>query len=135
MNRVHIFISTGRFNSFAQLRQFIDMTYTEDGDGIPSPFIREAKLVNYEPGCIEAVISSRGVAVPLTELLASSSWADQWLDFLPAAARADAAVCVYSPNNVLAPKACSIEYIGEFCYVPVQSAALQSSSSGGFVGA
>ncbi len=120
MDRLHILTSTGRFSSFDQLRRYIDMTYTDDGDGLASEFIREVQLVNYEPGCIEAVISRSGRPVPLAELLGSASWAGQWLSLLPAAALADAAVCVYPPNRMLSPRACSLQYIGEFPYEVVR---------------
>ena len=56
---VYVFISTGRFRGFADMRAFIDETYTADGDGIPSPFMREIELKGYEPGCIEAIHSER----------------------------------------------------------------------------
>jgi hypothetical protein len=114
--RVHVFASTGRFSSLEQLRKFIDMTYSEEGDGMPSPFIREARIEGYEPGCIEAVISENGSSVPLVELLVGVSYADQWLARVPRTLHANAAVCVYAPNAVLSPRACSLEYVGEYQY-------------------
>jgi Immunity protein 22 len=48
MATVYVFLSTGRFRSLKEMRQFIDQTYTEDGDGIPSSFMREVGLSEYE---------------------------------------------------------------------------------------
>ncbi len=59
MATVHVFVSTGRFHSSEEMRRFIDETYTDDGDGIPSPFMREVGLSEYEPMCIEAIHSGR----------------------------------------------------------------------------
>jgi hypothetical protein len=41
MDTVHVLISTGRFKSSHEMRSYIDETYTDDGDGIPSAFMRE----------------------------------------------------------------------------------------------
>ena len=120
MERLHVFISTGRFGSFAEMRAFIDATYTEDGDGIPSAFIREVQLKRYEPMCIEAIHSVR--AVPLSELLARASYADQWLGQLRTDLTANAAICVFPPNVVESPHASSLTYIGAFSFQVEQRA-------------
>lgn len=120
---VHVFVSTGRFRSFEKMRAFVDMTYTEDGNGIPSPFMREVELSEYEPGCIEAV--HRGKQVALTELLAGASYSDQWLPRLDRSWQADAAICVFSPNKVGRPENCSLDYVGEFEFKPVFDAEFQ----------
>ena len=52
---VHIIVSTQRFASIERMREFIDPTYTEDGDLIPSPFFNEVQLANHEPACIEVI--------------------------------------------------------------------------------
>lgn len=119
MNTVHVYISTGRFKSFQEMRAYIDKTYTEDGDGIPSAFMREVGLSKYEPGCIEAIPSASGAAVPLGELLAGASYADQWLPQLDGSRRADAAICVFTPNVADHPEGCSLEYLGAFGYLVV----------------
>ena len=49
MASVHIFISTGCFWSAGEARRFIDLVYTEGGDGIPSRFVREVGPLRYEP--------------------------------------------------------------------------------------
>ena len=116
MDTVHVFISTGRFRSFDEMRTYIDQTYTEDGDGIPSAFMREVGLSGYEPCCIEAVPFEAGPAVPLGELLAGASYSDQWLPHLDRSRRADAAICVFAPNRAARPESCSLEYVGAFRY-------------------
>ena len=116
MATVHVFVSSGRFRSFEEMRYFVDKAYTEDGEGIPSPFMREVGLSNYEPGCIEAIHSE--CPTPLSELLADASYAEQWLPHLPATRMADAAVCVFAPNEVRHPRGCSLEYCGPFEYKP-----------------
>ena len=114
MGVVHVYVSTGRFHGFDDMRRFIDRAYTEDGDGIPSPFMREVQLESYEPGCIEAIDSP--TVVPLTELLRDASYSQQWLTKLDQSRTADSAICVFEPNKVLNPKGCSLEYLGAFPY-------------------
>jgi hypothetical protein len=100
------------------MRAYIDQTYTEDGDGVPSAFMREVGLSEYEPGCIEAIPSPSGRPIPLTELLAASSYSDQWLPGLDGSRTADAAICVFAPDRVRYAERCSLEYIGAFRYSP-----------------
>jgi len=119
MENVHVFISTGRFSSFEELRSFIDPQYTEDGDSVPSQFMREVDLSGYEPGCIEAIHSER--PLPLAELLAGASYADQWLSQLDGTLTADAAICVFPSNVVGNPQGCSLTYVGSFNYSVVHS--------------
>lgn len=126
MATVHVFICTGRFRSFEHMRAFIDQRYTPDGDGIPSPFMREVALAGYEPGCIEAMHAP--AAVPLPELLADASWADQWLPLLDPALRADAAICVFAPNVPGNPQGSSLHYCGGFPYVPLLPPANDAAS-------
>lgn len=122
---VHVFVSTGRFRSFEEMRAYIDETYTEDGDGIPSVFMREVDLSEYEPNCIEAIPSTSGSPVPLSELLAATSYSDQWLPNLDGPRLADAAICVFAPNRVGHPDGCSLEYLGAFGYRVVHPEWLQ----------
>jgi hypothetical protein len=114
METVHVFVSTGRFRSFTEMRVFVKQTYTEDGDGVPSAFMREVGLCGYEPGCIECV--HRPAPAPLPELLAGASYSDQWLPQLPANQLADAAICVFAPNRVARPEGSSLQYVGSFGY-------------------
>jgi immunity protein 22 of polymorphic toxin system len=114
METVHVFVSTGRFRSFQEMRAFIDQTYTEDGDGVPSAFMREVGLSSYEPGCIEAI--HREQVVALSQLLARASYGDQWVPQLDGSLRADAAICVFAPNAVAHPHRSSLEYVGAFEY-------------------
>jgi hypothetical protein len=114
MDTVHVFVSTGRFRSYAEVRAFVQPTYTEDGDRVPSAFMREVGLTGYEPGCIECV--HRPAPVPLAELLAGASYSDRWLPRAPAGRLGDAAVCVFAPNQVAHPAGCSLEYVGAFGY-------------------
>jgi hypothetical protein len=71
MASVHIFATLGRFESFEAMRQFIDPTYTDDGDSIDSEFIREVALSSFEPMCIEAMHSA--TPKPLRNLLEGAS--------------------------------------------------------------
>ena len=114
MDRVHVFISTGRFRSFEDLRAFIDPTYTVDGEAVPSPFMREVALTGFEPGCIEAIHEC--APTTLATLLAGASYADQWLAKVDASRVADAAVCVFAPNRVRRPHGSSMEYAGGYDY-------------------
>ncbi|WP_254513811.1 immunity 22 family protein [Anatilimnocola floriformis] len=126
MNKVHIFISTGRFKSFAEMREFIDETYPEDeesdddededgdDDPVPSPFMEEVGLSRYEPGCIEAIY--KGEPLPLSTLLAEASYVEQWLAKVEGDRVADSAICVFAPNRVARPSDCSLEYVGAYDY-------------------
>ena len=60
MSIVHLFVSTGRFSSFEALREYIDPTYTDDGDLIPSSFIEEVELDDYEPAASRRFASRSG---------------------------------------------------------------------------
>ena len=116
MDKVHVFLSTGRFRSFDEMREYIDPLYTQEGDAIPSAFIREIGLSGYEPMCIEAIPSESGSAAPLSELLVGASWSDQWLAHVDGSRLADAAICVFAPNRVDHPSGSSLEYVGAFDY-------------------
>ena len=118
MSTVYVFISTGRFRSFADLQEYIDPSYTADGGAIPSAFMGEVGLSGYEPACIEAIPSESGVSVRLADLLAGASFSDQWLPGLDGSRLADSAVCVFAPNLVRHPERCSLEYVGAFPYRP-----------------
>lgn len=109
---VHVFISTGRFRSFEEMRTFIDETYTEDGDGVPSAFMSEVGLSGYEPGCIEAI--HHGRPAKLAVLLKDASYADRWLPRLGNERTADAAICVFPSNRVRHPRRSSLEYAGAY---------------------
>ena len=116
MEKVHVFISTGRFRSFEEVRTFVDQTYTEDGDGVPSPFMREVGLSDYAPACIEAIHEDGPTA--LAQLLPGASYGDQWLQKLDGTRVADSAICVFPPNRLSHPERSSLEYVGAFDYVP-----------------
>jgi Immunity protein 22 len=91
---------------------FIEATYTADGNSVPSAFMREVGLSDYEPACIEAIHSA--YSKTLDRLLQQASYSAQWLPKLDASKQADAAICVFAPNKVEAPHRCSLEYAGVF---------------------
>jgi len=109
---VHLFVSSGRFHSFTDMRTFIDARYTEDGDSIPSAFMTEIALRDYEPGCIEAIHSDE--PVPVSQLLNGASWGSAWVHAVPADLVADSAICVYSPNIATTPGNASVRYVGTY---------------------
>jgi hypothetical protein len=111
-NELHLFISTGRFRSFEDMRAYIDPTYTEDGDALPSAFMGEVGLSDFEPGCIEAI--HRRHPAKLATLLKGASYADQWLPQLDGHRTADSAICVFPPNWVRHPHRSSLEYLGSY---------------------
>ncbi len=114
MPSVHIFASHGRFSSFEAIRQFIDPTYTEDGDQIDSEFIREVGIGEFEPICVEAIHSP--VTKPLRQLLEGVSYSDRWLPHFAFSCEADSAICVFEPNVMLRPEASSLRYCGALSY-------------------
>ena len=81
---------------------------------MPSLFMREVGLRNYEPGAIETV--RRDQPVPVADLLAGASSSDDWLRDPDESLLVDTAVCVFTPNRVANPAACSLLYLGLFEY-------------------
>ena len=108
MPSVHIFAS------LEAIREFIDPTYTEDGDQIDSDFIREVGIDEFEPMCIEVIHSP--VAKPLKALLEKVSYSDRWLAQVGVACDTDAAICIFEPNIVLRPESSSLRYCGVLSY-------------------
>src|SRR5687767_643052 len=113
---VHVFVSTGRFGSFEEMSRYIDMSYDEDGNGIPSEFIREVGLSGYDRACIEAIHSEH--PIELAELLSAASYANEWLPCDVSGGVADSAICVFEPNMLESPQGCSLDYFGAFDYEP-----------------
>jgi hypothetical protein len=116
MDTVHVFISTGRSRSFDAMREFVEETYDDDGDAIPSVFGREVAQSYYEPGCIEC--NHRAAPIAVKKLLAGASYSDQWLSKLRTSEVADAAICVFTPNVIKHPERSSLKYLGAFRYKP-----------------
>jgi len=111
---LHLFISKGRFNSEEELDQYIKPEYTDDGDKINSPFMKEVGLSSFEPGCIEATFESEECEI--IELLEGSSYEEQWLNSVPENLKANVAVTVYEPNVLTSPNLCTLEYLGGYNY-------------------
>ena len=114
MSTVHLFISSGRFSSFAEIRQFVDPLYTDDGDMVPSRFMSEIDLDAYEPAAIEVMHVRENRPVPLEEILQGVSYLEQWRQQVPAGKTADSALCVFAPNVPQAPARSSLEYVGSY---------------------
>ncbi|WP_430782691.1 immunity 22 family protein [Actinoplanes sp. G11-F43] len=112
MTVVWVFLSTGRFGSDGELRDFVEPSYLADGDTRPSVFARETGLADAEPSCVETVHA--GAAIPVRDLLAEASWADQWITHLDPAEHADSAICVFPPNRLTSPHTSSLEFRGAF---------------------
>ena len=122
MGVLHLFVCSGRFNSFEEMRSFIDPTYTEDGDMMPSEFMKEVKLEEFEPTCIEAFWEPQ--PRPLSELLHKSSCAEQWLSQVDPSLSDSQAICVFEPNQLREPTGTSLRYCGSYRYDPQDSVEL-----------
>ena len=109
---VHIFIADKFALSEEEVSKYINASYTEDGDQVDSHFMSNTGLTHYEPCCIELQINS--VSIPLSDLLAESSYADQWISKLPHNKHCRTAVCVYEPNIITNPLKSKLDYVG--CY-------------------
>jgi hypothetical protein len=94
------------------MRAFVDPTYTDDGDMVPSAFITEVQLDRYEPACIEAVHAPGPKS--LRDLLRGASFGERWLHLVDPSLVASEAVCVFEPNLPRQPKGSSMRYCG--CY-------------------
>jgi hypothetical protein len=122
VDTVHVFVAHGRFGSDAELQAFVDPIYTEDGDMVPSQFMLETGLSQYEPGWIERFHST--TPLPLHELLRGMSYADQWLDRVDASLAAESAICVFSQADIYLgrinalnhPQRTSIQCVGALPY-------------------
>jgi hypothetical protein len=113
---LHLFVCSGRFGSFAEMRSFVDPTYTDDGVMVPSMFMREVQLEAFEPNCIEVFWTPQ--PRPLVELVCGVSWADQWLPQINRSLLASEAVCVFAPNRLGDPMGTPLIYCGAYRYKP-----------------
>jgi Immunity protein 22 len=111
---VHIFASHGRFASLEALQAFVRPAYSEDGDRLESPFMREVGFTRYEAMCVEVVHS--GHAKPLSVMLQDASYSQQWLPGMDISLDADSAVCVFPPNVMDRPEGSSMPWRGAFPY-------------------
>lgn len=111
---VYVFISTDRFQTAENLYSFLDPTYTEDGDMLPSTFMREVGQSEYEPMCIEHFLTGAPVAVEL--LLADASFVSHWLPHINSSVQANMALCVFSPNHLEQPERSSLTYLGSVAF-------------------
>ncbi len=115
---VHVFVSCGRFASADELAQFVEPTYTEDGDRVASKFMAEIGLESFEPMAIERVFYRK--PIDLLSAIPSFSYADQFRIVRLEQTPIDAIICVYSPNIVRVPNRSSLDYVGAFKYDPNQ---------------
>ena len=113
MATVYIFADRNRFNTAEALRDFVEPTYTDDGQRVDSRFMYEVGFTTYEPGCVETIFDE---PQELDRLLQGASYSEQWLTQLDINLVADSAICVYKPNHLRNPKASSLKYIGAFSY-------------------
>lgn len=117
MPTVHVFACSGRFASWEALQAYVSPAYTEDGDAVPSPFMLETGLTDYEPACIESALQAS--PAPLAQLLDGVSYAGSWLAQACADAQgmlADTGVCVFAPNRLAHPQRSSLHYVGSYAY-------------------
>jgi len=111
---VYVFISTDRFQTAENLHSFLDPTYTDDADMLPSTFMREVEQSEYEPMCIEHFLTDSPVAVDL--LLADASYASHWLPHINSSVQGNMALCVFSPNHLEHPERSSLTYLGSVAF-------------------
>src|SRR6266540_5197684 len=111
---VYVFISTDRFQTAENLHSFLDPTYTEDGDMLPSTFMREVGQSEYEPMCIERFLTDSPLAVNL--LLADASYATDWLPHINSSVQGNMALCIFFPNHLEHPERSSLTYLGSVAF-------------------
>ena len=115
---VWVFAGNDAFANWGALEAYIDPVYIGQGSAQASAFMREVGLQDYEPDCIEADMLEAGESLPLAQMLEGASYGEQWLHRLPAEAKANVVICVFSPNRVSTPEACTLPFIGQFSYIP-----------------
>jgi hypothetical protein len=119
MPSVLVFSSVGSFHAASELDAYVRPTYDEDGIVKVSDFMQEVGLSEYEPSCIEAVWEER--AVPLRELIESSSYFEQWAHLVPEILCVDSVVLVYAPNVVADPAGAKrVRFEAALPYSPAQ---------------
>ena len=111
---VHVWSVLGRFQSLAELNAYAHAEYNDDGDAVPSRFMREVGLRNHEPACIE--VEHFDDARPLRESVEGASYGEQWASKIRPELLANSIICVYAPNEVYIPNASSLTYQGAFEY-------------------
>ena len=114
---VHVFTASGRFASREALQAYLLLSYTDDGDAVPSAFCLETGLSDCEPACIESELAPS--PQPLWQLLQGVSYGDSWLAQAVAEANgllADTVVCVFAPNLPAHPEQCTLAYLGAYHY-------------------
>lgn len=109
-SQVHIFVSLGQFHSWEQVTAYLDPTYTEDGDCLPSTFMRETHLDEFEPTCIEV----QHFTTPRQgrDLFPGFSWSDRWAQQVECLSEADTVICVFPPNQLVTPEQTVLTYLG-----------------------
>ena len=113
MATAYVFVASGRFASFDEIRRFTEPTYTDDGEYVESPFNAEVGLENYTPLCFECVYESEPMALGA---LLRVSYSEQWIHLLDPTVHASEAICVYAPNAVTRPERSSMRFCGAFSY-------------------
>ncbi len=114
---VHVFTASGRFASREALQAYLLISYTDDGDPVPSAFCLETGLSDCEPSCIESELAPS--PQPLRQLLQGMSYGDSWLAQAVADANgllADTVVCVFAPNRLAHPAGATMAYLGAYRY-------------------
>ncbi len=115
---VWVFAGSDAFADWEALERYIEPVSDGQGKVQASALMREVGLQDYEPDCIEAELLETGALVPLAQMLEGASYGEQWLHRLPAEAKANVVICVFSPNRVSTPEACKLPFIGQFSYIP-----------------
>ena len=115
---VWVFAGNDDFANWGALESYIEPVQDGQGKAQASAFMREVGLQDYEPDCIEAELLETGGSVSLAQMLEGASYGEQWLHRLPAEAKANVVICVFSPNRVSTPDACKLPFIGQFSYIP-----------------
>ena len=115
---VWVFAGSDAFADWEALERYIEPVSDGQGKVQASALMREVGLQDYEPDCIEADMLEAGESLPLAQMLEGASYGEQWLHRLPAEAKANVVICVFSPNRVSTPEACTLSFIGQFSYIP-----------------
>jgi len=113
---VHVYASTGRFDSWDDIQDFIHPKCDEDGEAPDSAFMESIGMTEYEPMCFESIHSP--APRPIHELLRGVSYEDQWTHLVDPSIEADSLICVYEQNIVTKPNGSELKYCGAYTYDP-----------------
>ena len=116
MAALHLFVSANRFFTAMTLNDYIQPTYSSNGEMTESAFAGEVGLTHFDPMHFEVVYKSKNH--PVRSLLAGLPHEAKWVSQVPESIDANVAIVVYEPNRLSKPQDATVQYVGCYQYEP-----------------